>query len=201
LQRRPGITGAFRAGFRFGPVMFELLFIFGVFGLLLGELWEYLAALPAFPTLLTAFFVIPLLTGADYFNLRERFRLEGLAQDRLPIPPERFYWTLQRRQLRHVVCLLPFVVTGAWFVALRWPAEIAFSVPSIAGWSAGFLAIVSTVRLIAAATLYVRASQWFDKMAPWAIGVYRTTMYRISENPDFLGPANPQRQEKEKNVY
>jgi hypothetical protein len=181
--------------------MFEILFIFGVLGLLLGQLWEYLSALPAFPTLLTAFFAVPLLARADYLSLRERFRLEGIAQDRLPVPPERFYWTLQRSQLRNVACLLPLVVVAAWFVALRWPAALACDLTSLAGWSAGLLAILSTVRLVAAATLYVRASQWFDKMAPWAVGLYRTTMYRISENPDFLGPDNPRRQEKEKSVY
>jgi hypothetical protein len=181
--------------------MFEILFIFGVFGLLLGHLWEYLAALPAFPTLLTAFFAVPLLARADYLNLLERFRLEGLAQGRLPVPPERFYWTLQRSQLRRAVCLLPIIVAAAWFAALRWPAAPALTIPSAAGWIAGLLAIASTARLISASTLYVRASQWFDKMAPWAVGLYRTTMYRISENPDFLGPDNPERQEKEKSVY
>ena len=117
------------------------------------------------------------------------------------MPPERFYWTLQRSQLRHVVCGLPFVVAAAWYVALRWPADLALTVPSIAGWSAGVVAILATIRLIAAVTLYVRASQWFDKMAPWAVGLYRTTMYRISDNPDFLGPENPQREEEEKSVY
>ncbi len=181
--------------------MLEILFIFGMLGLLLGQLWEYLSALPAFPTLLVAFFAVPLLTRADYLNLRERFRLEGLAQDRLPVPPERFYWTLQKRQLRHVVCLLPVVVAVAWFVALRWPADLALTLSALVGWVAGIVAILSTIRLIAAGTLYVRASQWFDKMAPWAVGLYRTTMYRISENPDFLGPDNPQQQEKEKSVY
>jgi hypothetical protein len=181
--------------------MFEMLFILGALGLLLGHFLEYLSGLPAFPTLLAAFFVIPLLARGDYLALLERFRLEGLAQDRLPVPPERFYWTLQRCQLRQAVCLLPAVVALAWFVALRWPAALGLSVASAAGWGAGLLAIVSTARLLAAATLYVRASQWFDKMAPWAVGLYRNTMYRISENPDFLGPENPQRKEEEKSVY
>ena len=181
--------------------MFEILFIFGVLGLLLGHLWEYLGNLPAFPTLLTAFFAVPLLARGDYLHLLERFRLEGVAQHRLPVPPERFYWTLQKSRLRQAVCWLPLVAGAAWWVALRWPAQLAWSVRSGAGWGAGLIAIVATARLIAAGTLYVRASQWFDRMAPWAIGFYRTTMYRISENPDFLGPENPKRQEKEKSVY
>jgi hypothetical protein len=188
-------------GGMFPQLMLEILFIFGMLGLLLGQLWEYLASLPAFPTLLVAFFAVPLLTRADYLNLRERFRLEGLAEHRLPVPPERFYWTLHAGRLRHVVCWLPFVVVAAWFVALRWPADLALTVGSLAGWVAGLLAILSTIRWIAAGTLYVRASQWFDKMAPWAVGLYRTTMYRISENPDFLGPENPRREEEEKSVY
>jgi hypothetical protein len=181
--------------------MFEILFMMGMLGLLLGHFLEYLSGLPAFPTLLTAFFAVPLLARADYLTLLERFRLEGLAQDRLPVPPERFYWTLQRRQLRRAVCVLPVMAAVTWFCALRWPAAAELSVASTAGWGTGLLAILSTARLLAAATLYVRASQWFDKMAPWAIGLYRTTMYRISENPDFLGPENPQRQEEEKSVY
>ncbi len=183
------------------PVMFEILFIFGVLGLLLGQLWEYLSALPAFPTLITAFFAVPLLARGDYLRLLATFRLEGVAQDRLPVPPERFYWTLQRSRLRAAVCWSLVVAPISWFVALRWPAALTLSVGSIGGWFAGVVAILSTARLIAAATLYVRASQWFDKMAPWAVGLYRTAMYRISENPDFLGSEDPRRKEEEKSVY
>jgi hypothetical protein len=181
--------------------MFEILFIMGALGLLLGHFLQYLSSLHAFPTLLVAFFFIPLLARGDYLDLLERFRLEGLAEDRLPVPPERFYWTLQRSRLRQAVCWLPVVVALAWFVALRWPAALELNVASAAGWGAGVLAVLASARFLAAATLYVRASQWFDKMAPWAIGLYRTTMYRISENPDFLGPENPQRKEEEKSVY
>ncbi len=181
--------------------MFEILFIFGVLGLLLGHLWEYLSALPSFPTLLTAFFAVPVLARVDYLDLRERFRLEGLVQNRLPVPPERFYWTLQKSKLGHVVALLPLVVGTTWFIAVRWPAAVSVALGSLVGWTAGMAAILATSRLLAAGTLYVRASQWFDKMAPWAIGFYRTTMYRMSENPDFLGPENPRRQEKEKTIY
>ena len=181
--------------------MFELIFIFGALGLLLGHLWEYLSALPAFPTLLTAFFAVPIVARADYLGLLERFRLEGIAQHRLPVPPERFYWTLQRRQLCKAVCVLPILAGAAWFAAIRWPAALEASAGSASGWISGLAAILSTARLIAAGTLYVRASQWFDKMAPWAIGLYRTTMYRMSENPDFLGSENPKRQEREKSIY
>ena len=39
--------------------MLEILFIFGMLGLLLGQLWEYLSGLPSFPTLLVAFFAVP----------------------------------------------------------------------------------------------------------------------------------------------
>ena len=72
---------------------------------------------------------------------------------------------------------------------------------SLAGWLAGGLAIISTSRFIAASVVYVRASQWFDKMAPWAVGICRRTMYRLSDNPDFLGPENPVQREKEKSIY
>ena len=89
----------------------------------------------------------------------------------------------------------------AWAAAVRWPASFELNPVSITGWLAGGWAMVATARFIASSVVYVRASQWFDKMAPWVVGFCRRTMYRLSENPDFLGPDNPTRKEKEKSIY
>ncbi len=72
---------------------------------------------------------------------------------------------------------------------------------SLAGWAAGLLAIFATARLAAYGTVYVRASHWFDRMAPWAVGICRRTLYRLSQNPDFLDTDDGKRREKEKSFY
>jgi hypothetical protein len=181
--------------------MFEILFIFGVFGWLLGQLWEYLSALAAFPTLLTAFALIPLLAYGDFLALLRRLDLEGIQSDRLPVPPERFYWPVRRARLRLMCLGMTVLAAPSWVGAMEWPASSAWDRVSLAGWIAGAVAILSSARALSSGIVYVRASQWFDKMAPWAIGFYRNTMYRISDNPDFLGPADAQREKKEKSVY
>ena len=181
--------------------MFEILFIFGVFGWLLGAACEYLSNLAAFPTILTAILVIPLLACADYLEMLNKLDLGGLSTRREPVPPERFYWNLQKpRLLRTVLWTFPLAVL-AWVAAIWWPASLAPTVPSLVGWLAGLTAVVSTARFASHCAVYVRASRWFDKMAPWAIGVCRRTLYRISDNPDFLAPENPERQEKESSIY
>ncbi len=181
--------------------MFEILFIFGVFGWLLGELWEYLSALAAFPTLLAAFVLIPLLAYGDFLSLLRRLDLEGIQSGRLPVPPERFYWPARRARLRLMCLGMGALAVASWVGALEWPASAAWDRISMAGWITGASAILASARAISAGIVYVRASQWFDKMAPWAIGFYRSAMYRISDNPDFLGPVDARREKKEKSVY
>ena len=181
--------------------MFEILFIFGLLGLLLGTLCEFLASLAAFPTLLTAGVVVPLLGWVVYLEMLPRFGLHGINQPRPPVPPERFYWTLHRARLRLALACLGPLSVGAWAAALAWPAELAWTGSSLTGWLAGALAIVATALLAACATIYVRASHWFDKMAPWLVGACRRSLYRMSENPDFLAPENPVQRENEKSVY
>ena len=181
--------------------MFEILFIFGLLGLLLGTLCEFLASLAAFPTLLTAAVVVPLLGWVVYLEMLPRFGLSGINQPRPPVPPERFYWTLHRARLRlALLCLAP-LSAGTWAAALEWPAELAWTGSSATGWLTGTVAIIATALLGACATIYVRASHWFDKMAPWVVGACRRSLYRMSENPDFLAPENPVQRENEKSVY
>ena len=181
--------------------MFEILFIFGLLGLLLGTVCEFLASLAAFPTLLTAFVVVPLLAWVVYLEMLPRFGLSGINQPRSPVPPERFYWTLQRARLRLALAGLGPLAVGAWAAALEWPAELAWTGTSVTGWLAGAVAMIATALLVACATIYVRASHWFDRMAPWIVGACRRSLYRMSENPDFLTSDRPDRQKEEKSIY
>ncbi len=182
--------------------MFEILFIFGLLGLLLGTICEYLSSLDAFPTLLTAAVAVPLLAWATYLELHRRFALDGMHQRRAPVPPERFYWGLHRSRLRVALAVSGPVAALAWVAAIEWPAELAATGPAISGWIGGLVAIVATALFFACGTLYIRASQWYDRMAPWAVGVCRRSLYRLSENPDFLAPGHQERrQEEEKTIY
>ncbi len=181
--------------------MMEILFLFGALGWLLGQLWEYLSSLQAFPTILVSFAAVPLLTCVDYLVTLQRYELEGLDARRGPVPPERFYWTLHQGRLWRAVAWSGPLTVAAWAAAVEWPASFAATGVSLTGWLAGALAIFATTKFIVASVVYVRASQWFDRMTPWVIGYCRRTMYRLSENPDFLGPENPTRKDKEKSIY
>ncbi len=181
--------------------MLEILFLFGALGWLLGMTWEYVCSLAAFYTVATAFFSIPLIACADYLEMSNMLDLGDMKPGVAPIPPQRFYWSLHQDRLRRrLLWTAPLAVVG-WAAALQWPAEWAWTWASVVGWLAGAAAIVATARFLACAVIYVHASHWFDRMAPWAVGLGRRTMYRLSENPDFLGPENPRKKEKEKSVY
>ena len=181
--------------------MFEILFIFGAFGWLLGAACEYLSGLAAFPTILTGFILVPLLSCADYLETLNKLELAGLHQRRDPVPPERFYWTLHRsRLLRHIGWMAPAAALS-WTAAIWWPADFSLAAASVTGWIAGLIAVASTTRFTSHCAAYIHASRWFDKMAPWAVGFCRRTLYRLSDNPDFLAPENPERREKETSIY
>ena len=181
--------------------MLEILFIFGLIGWMLGMAWEYLSALQAFPTILVSFVAVPLVSLTYYYETIHNGGLEGVGKDRAPVPPERFYWSMRKSTLAWQILLLTPLAASAWAAAVRYPADAAISTVSAVGWIAGAAAIYATGRAITACVVYVRASQWFDKMAPWAIGACRRALYRFSENPDFLEPGNPERRDKEKTIY
>ena len=91
-------------------------------GLVAGQLLEYLGTLAAFPTILTGFASIPLLSCADYLATLHRYELEGLDARRGPVPPERFYWTLHKAQLRRALAWSGPAAVATWAAAVRWPA-------------------------------------------------------------------------------
>ncbi len=181
--------------------MFELLFLCGVFGLMLGAIWEFVTALPAFPTVVVGCAAIPLLAWSDYLRLVRDLELGGMSRHRPPVPPERFYWTLGRSRLRSMLGWSGALAVISWTVAILYPADLVATHTAVVGWTAGALAILASARFWSSAIAYVRASQWFDKMAPWAVGFCRRSLYRISENPDFLAPDDLHRRDKEKSIY
>ena len=182
--------------------MFEILFLFGLLGLGLGTLWEYLSSLAAFPTLLVGFITLPLLCWADYLASLHRFELESLNDNRPPVPPERFYWGLRRRRFHRALCWFTPAAAIGWTLAVRFPADSSLGAVSLTGWASGAAAILATARLTAWSIIYVRASHWFDRMAPWAVGASRRALYRLSDNPDFLGPADARdKRAEEKTIY
>lgn len=179
--------------------MIEILFLFGLLGWILGMAWEYLSALPSFPTLIVGMGAVPLLCWADYLATLQRLALERLGRAEEPIPPERFYWNLRKARVLATLPLLAVVSAAAWTAALKFPANETASPASVVGWISGAIAMSTLARLIAWSVIYVRASHWFNRMAPWAVGACRNAMYRFSENPDFLGP-KATREEEEKTL-
>lgn len=171
--------------------MIEILFLFGLLGWLLGMAWEYLSALPAFPTIIVGMFAVPLLCWGDYLATLQRLELERLGKAEEPIPPERFYWELRKGRVLAALPLLAALSAAMWAVALKSPAEGTLSQGSLVGWLSGALAMGTAARFVAWSVIYVRASHWFNRMAPWAVGVCRNALYRVSENPDFLAPKKP----------
>ncbi len=189
--------------------MVEILFVLGLLGLLVVYTFEFLASLAAAPTLLAAAFLVPLLGAWDYVHAVHVMHLEGLHEKaraggrrrREPVPPERFYWVLNGSRLRRqLAASLPIAVV-AWALALRCPADLSLEPEALAGWGFGAISIVSTARLGARSILYWQASQWFDQMSPRVVGLYRRTMYRLSENPEFLGEENPHHRERQDSIY
>ncbi len=190
--------------------MVEILFVLGLVGLLIVYTFEFLASLAAAGTLLAAAILVPLLGAWDYLHALHVLHLEGAharltashrRRRRAPVPPERFLWLLNARRLRRQLLWLTPIAVVAWTLALRCPAALALEPEDLAGWGFGAIAILATARLGARAILYWRASQWFDQMRPSVVGLYRRTMYRLSENPEFLGEENPRRRERENSIY
>ncbi|MBV9656962.1 MAG: hypothetical protein JO295_02520 [Verrucomicrobia bacterium] len=189
--------------------MVELLFILGLIGLLVVRTFEFLAALQAAPTLLAAAGLVPLLAVWDYTHTLHALSLEGLVRSwehrgqrlRPPVPPERTYWLLHGGRLRRQLGWLAPIAVIFWALALWFPARLAWQPLAVAGWVFGAVAIDATARFLARSVLYWRAAQWFDEMRPGIVGFYRRTMYRLSENPEFLGDENPRERERADSIY
>jgi hypothetical protein len=179
--------------------MVEVLVIFGFVGWLFLTFLESLSRLPFFPAIVTAAVLCPVLSSRDYLNLTQAWKLRGISSKRDPIPPERFYWVAQKPRLRRVILFFSLLSAFAWCNAAILPASCDVSLASIVGWLNAFVGIVTLSRVISAATLFFKASQWFDAMSPSFIGLLRQAMYKLSDNYEYLG--SKKRDPQKERVY
>ena len=177
--------------------MVEVLVIFGLVGWLFLTFLESLSKLPFFPAIVAAAILCPVLSSRDYLHLSQAWHLRGVCAKRDPIPPERFYWVAQKTRLRRVILRSGILSALAWCNAMVLPASYEVSLPSIVGWLNALVAIVTLTRVISAATLFFKASQWFDAMSPKFVGLLRQAMYKLSDNYEYLGPKkrDPEKEE------
>lgn len=177
--------------------MVEVLVIFGLVSWLFLVFLEWLSSLPVFPAILLATLLCPILSSRDYLHLIRTWKLRGIYSKRDPIPPERFYWGAQKPRLRRVVLFLSILSGLAWCNAAILPASFEVSLASIVGWLNAVVGIFTLTRVISAATLFFKASQWFDAMSPKFIGLLRQAMYKLSDNYEYLGPRkrDPEKEE------
>jgi len=175
--------------------MVVVVAIFGVIGWLLLALLEWLQSLGVFPAIVMGFVVCPILGLRDYHFITRTWRLSGMAANREPIPPERFYWSIQLPHLRRRIYFFAFCSVLAWFNAVTLPASLSVTVPSLIGWMNAAVGILSVSRAASASILFFNASQWFDAMRPNVVGMLRRAMYRLSDNYEYLGQ---KRQDPEK---
>lgn len=167
--------------------MLELLFIVALVAWLAISVLQYLAGLPAAPTLLAAAVLIPSMVLWRSRVLARRGGIDFVRTQRRPLPPEKFYWPATRRHLGRRAGAAATATLIAWPLALWRPARWSVDGASVTGWLGGAAGIIALAEVCAALWLYVRASQRFDHLAPRAVGWLRRGLYRISENHEFLG--------------
>jgi hypothetical protein len=76
----------------------------------------------------------------------------------------------------------------SWCNAVVLPASSEVGLASIVGWLNALVGILTLSRVISAAILFFKASQWFDAMSPKFVGLLRQAMYKLSDNYEYLGP-------------
>jgi hypothetical protein len=167
--------------------MVELLIFLALLGWGVGIVIEFLSTLAAFPTLVAAALFIPVIAVLSYGRLLRIHRLEFLQSTRKFLPPERFYWPTQAARLRREMVISLLIALVAWPAAITFPAAVSFDIGSVTGWLCGAVAILSLALATARIRLFLKASQRFDRLTPWAIGSIRRFMFWISDNYDFLG--------------
>ena len=171
--------------------MVELLAVFGFLGWLFFALWEWLRSVPAFPAILVGLALVPTLSTLDYYLLSRQYGLRGLFAGRDPIPPERFYWTIQRPRMLRIIFVQFVLAVAAWTNAAILPASLDVSRLSLIGWLNALAGVLTAARFISSTALFFKASQWFDAMTPSVIGLFRHAMYRLSDNYEYLGQRQP----------
>ena len=167
--------------------MVEVLVIFGLLGWLFLTFLEWLSTLPVFPAIVTAAVLCPILSALDYLRLTRSWKLRGIYSNRDPIPPERFYWVVQRIRLQRSIILFTVPCALAWCNAALLPASLDVNLASIVGWLNSLVGIFTLSRVVSATALFFKASQWFDAMSPTLVGLLRRAMYKLSDNYEYLG--------------
>lgn len=182
--------------------MLELLFIVALISWAVISALQFLAGLPAAPTLLAAALIVPVLAYWRLERLAKLGQIEFVRSRRRPLPPERFYWPATRRQLGRRTIGAMLLTLTTFPVALLYPARWSADAASITGWIAAAAAICALSEAIAGAWLYVRASQRFDHFAPRVFGWLRRGLYRLSDNHEFLGEEPlPRQKRRRESVY
>lgn len=176
--------------------MLELLFLVALAAWLAISALQYMAGLPAAGTLFVAAIMVPVLARLRMPALARSGCLGFIRGRRRPVPPERFYWPIVRRGLGWRTATCSSLAAAAWLAALTHPALL--DPATIPGWLSGAAAIVMTAEASAAAWLYVKASQRFHHLKPGVLGWIRLSLYRLSDNHEFLGEEPLPRQKKER---
>jgi hypothetical protein len=177
--------------------MVEVIAIFGFLGWLFLALLGWLRSLSAFPAIMLAFVLCPLLTMRDYSFVRKNWRLGGVLSGRSPLPPERFYWPAQQCRLRRRIWFFGCCSILAWANAVLLPASMETTLSSITGWLNAAVGIFALSRTAGAIILFFETSQWFDAMRPNVVGILRRAMYRLSDNYEYLGRKRKDPEEEE----
>jgi hypothetical protein len=177
--------------------MIEVLAILGLLGWLLLALLEWLRSLSVFPAIVIALVLCPVIVARDYFSLIQNWQLSGMVAHRDPIPPERFYWSVQHLYLRRRILFFGICSALAWLNAATLPASLNATVPSLVGWLNAAAGIITLGRAASSTILFFNASQWFDAMRPKVVGILRHAMYRLSDNYEYLAQKrkNPEKEE------
>jgi hypothetical protein len=177
--------------------MVEVLAIFGFLSWLVAILCDWLSGLPFFPAIAMGVVAIPLIALHEYVVLGRRWKLRSWTSRPFPIPPERFQWIIQRPRLRRVIYWHAAAFAANWWNVVSLPAELSTDAPSLLGWANALAGTYTGARLLGFLVLFVRASQWFDSMSPNVVGLFRRTMYRLSDNYEYLGEQrrHPEREE------
>ena len=167
--------------------MLELLFLVALLSWAVISVLQYLAALPAAPTLLAATLLMPALAFLRGRHLAKRGKIEFVSRERRrPLPPERFYWPATRRWLGRRTILAAVIALASWPVAIAWPARPSPDKDSLLGWITAAVAIMALAEATAGLWLYVKTSQRFNRQTPGLVGWLRRGLYRLSDNHEFL---------------
>ncbi len=167
--------------------MLELLFLVALVSWAVISVLQYLAALPAAPTLLAATLLVPALAFVRGRRMAKQGKIDFVRRERRrPLPPERFYWPATRRWLGRRTILAAVMALVAWPLAIAWPARASVESDSLLGWGAAAVAIMALAEATAGLWLYVKTSQRFNRQTPGLIGWLRRGLYRLSDNHEFL---------------